>query len=107
MGFRITITRNSIIFAHHKTTCGMKIQQDKKKHFVAGFATTTVVSLLLGYIVGALASVIAGVAKEVYDKVSGKGTPELLDVVATVTGAVAAVATSVAVSSLYSVITGN
>lgn len=85
----------------------MKIQQDKKKHFVAGYAITIVVSILLGYIVGALASIVAGVGKEVYDKVSGKGTPELLDVVATATGAVAAVATSVAISLLYSVLIGN
>ena len=85
----------------------MNIPQDKKKHFVAGFAITAVVSLFFGYIVGAIASVIAAAGKELYDKATGKGTPEILDFVATVLGAVAAVATSVAVSWVFGVIVGT
>ena len=40
----------------------MNIPQDKKKHFVAGFAITAVVSLFFGYIVGAIAAVATYVA---------------------------------------------
>jgi len=85
----------------------MNIPQDKKKHFVAGFAITAVVSLFFGYIVGAIAAVIAAAGKELYDKATGKGTPEILDFVATVLGAVAAVATSVAVSWVFGVFVGT
>ena len=85
----------------------MNIPQDKKKHFVAGFAIVAVVSLFFGYIVGAVAAVIAAAGKELYDKATGKETPEILDFVATVLGAVAAVATSVAVSWIFGVIVGT
>ena len=85
----------------------MNIPQDKKKHFVAGFAITVVVSLFFGYIIGAVAAVIAAAGKGLYDKVTRKGTPEVLDFVATVLGAVAAVATSVAVSWVFGVIVGT
>ena len=85
----------------------MNIPQDKKKQFAAGFAITAVVSLFFGYIVGAIAAVIAAAGKELYDKATGKGTPEILDFVATVLGAVAAVATSVVVSWVFGVIVGT
>lgn len=82
----------------------MNIPQDKKKHFVAGFGITAIVSLFFGYIIGALITILAAAGKELYDKVTGKGTPELLDFVATVLGAVAAIAISVAFSWIYGVV---
>ena len=69
----------------------MKVQEDKKKHFVAGFIIAAVVSLFFGYIAGAAAAIVAGIGKEVYDKVTGKGTPEVLDFLATATGASTAI----------------
>lgn len=76
----------------------MSIQKDKKQHFCAGFAITAVVSLFAGYIIGAIVAIIAGAAKEAYDKITGKGTPEVLDFVTTTLGAIAAIAVSVAFS---------
>lgn len=87
-----------------KQNAVMKIPQDKKKHFVAGFAITAIVSLFFGYIIGVIVAVIAAAGKELYDKVTGTGTPELLDFVATVLGAVAAIAISVAFSWIYGVV---
>lgn len=82
----------------------MKIPQDKKQHFLAGFAITAITSIFFGYIVGVVVAILASAGKEIYDKVTGKGTPELLDFVATVVGSVAAVATSVAVSWIWRVV---
>ena len=85
----------------------MKIPKDKKKHFVAGFAITAIVSLFFGYIIGVIVAVIAAAGKELYDKVTGTGTPEVLDFVATIAGAAAAVIASVVLSSLYYCVFGT
>lgn len=90
-----------------KQNAVMKIQQGKKKHFVAGFAITAIVSLFFGYIIGVLVAVIAAAGKELYDKVTGTGTPEVLDFVATIAGAAAAVIASVALSFLYYCVFGT
>lgn len=82
----------------------MKVQEDKKKHFVAGFIITAVISLFFGYLVGAAAAIVAGIGKEVYDKVTGKGTPEALGFVATAAGAVTAIAISLVSSLLWNLI---
>ena len=81
----------------------MNIPQDKKKHFAAGFAIAAAASLFAGYIVGLLIAILAAAGKEIYDKVTGKGTAELLDFAATAAGATAAVVVSAAVSSLFCV----
>ena len=59
---------------------------DKLKHFFIGY----IISLALPFIgIYALYICIAiAVAKEIYDKISKKGTPEILDVVYTVAPAV-------------------
>ena len=82
----------------------MKVHEDKKKHFVAGFIITAVISLFFGYLVGAAAAIVAGIGKGVYDKVTGKGTPEALDFVATAAGAVTAIAISLVSSLLCNLI---
>lgn len=74
----------------------MNIPQGKKQHFVAGFGITVIASLFVGYLIAAVIAILAAAGKELYDKVTGKGTPELLDFVATVIGTIAAIATSVA-----------
>lgn len=61
------------------------IPLDKANHAVVGSVVYAVVKILTRNPVYAVAaSIVAAVAKEVYDKVSKKGTPELMDIVATV-----------------------
>ncbi len=56
----------------------MKIAKDKKLHFLVGF--------LIALLVNIYAVIVIGALKEIYDKVSKKGTPELLDFIYTVVG---------------------
>lgn len=63
------------------------IAYDKKLHIIAGF----VIGLLGAYCLGSALfgfglACLAGIAKEVYDKVSGRGTVEGLDALATMFG---------------------
>lgn len=63
------------------------IAYDKKLHIIAGF----IIGLAGAYFFGSAPlgfglSCLAGLSKEVYDKVSGKGTPEGLDWLATCLG---------------------
>ena len=64
------------------------IQADKKAHLLMGFL------LVIGTVFTPLQAMCACAAmafgKEVYDLVSGKGTPEFLDFAATVIGGIAA-----------------
>lgn len=58
--------------------------KDKKKHIIAGL----IIGFLGAYCSGSAPfgfglACIAGLGKEVYDKISGKGTPEGLDWLAT------------------------
>lgn len=75
-----------------------KIPEDKRKHFIAGFAIAAVVSLPLGYLIGIASAIVIGAAKEAYDHFTGKGTPEMKDFIATVIGAVCFTALSVVIS---------
>jgi hypothetical protein len=62
-------------------------QKDKRLHAAAGF----IIALLLSVIsplIGIIATVVAGIGKEVYDKVIKKGKAELLDFVFTFLGGV-------------------
>lgn len=64
------------------------IPQDKANHFIYGFVIFILSNLILNAYF-ALAIVFCFAAgKEVYDKVSGKGTPEILDFVATLIPAI-------------------
>ena len=64
----------------------MTIPKDKLLHFVAGSICSTIVYLItLNLTLAIGASVILGIAKEVYDR-RGHGTVEVLDAVATVAG---------------------
>lgn len=60
---------------------------DKKLHIIVGFLISLLgyylfTSLLAGFVLAAL----AGMLKEVIDKITGKGTPELMDFIATIIG---------------------
>ena len=73
------------------------ISLDKAFHFLAGWAiaaTFQSVPLVAATLVAA-----AGIGKEIWDK-RGHGTPELMDVVATLMGGVCGLVVSLAVSAL-------
>ena len=65
-----------------------QLPQDKANHLIYGLLIFILVHFFFGVVAGLLAGTVAAVAKEVYDKVSGKGNPELLDALATIAGAV-------------------
>jgi hypothetical protein len=60
------------------------IPQDKANHFVYGFLIFAFFSLFFTEIICLIIVAFIAAAKEIYDKVSKKGTPELLDFVFTV-----------------------
>jgi hypothetical protein len=66
----------------------MKIEPDKVAHFWAGLAIMLAVSLFGGWVIGLIAAVAAGLLKEAYD-MTGRGTPDIWDAVATGLGGVA------------------
>lgn len=61
------------------------IAYDKRLHLAVG-AIIALATLWINPIVSMTLVVLAGIGKEVYDKVSRKGTPEVMDAVATVIG---------------------
>ena len=69
---------------------------DKVKHFGVGFAISTLTgALLLSYLgeptaplAGLAVGVLAGIAKELYDKFSERGVPDIMDAVFTAFGSV-------------------
>ena len=63
----------------------MVIAQDKLMHYFVGTLIAALLYPLISWWAVAVTVVVA-VGKELYDKYSGKGTPELADVVWTVAG---------------------
>lgn len=61
---------------------------DKYKHVVVSAALSAVLALVLPWWAAALVTLAIGVAKEVYDKVSGRGCAEWGDLVADLVGIV-------------------
>lgn len=75
----------------------MKVPLDKAFHFLAGWAiaaTFQSVPLIAAALVAA-----AAIGKEIWDK-RGHGTPELMDIVATLLGGIAGLVVSLSVSAL-------
>ena len=75
----------------------IRVPLDKAFHFLAGWAiaaTFQSVPLIAAALVGA-----AAVGKEIWDK-RGHGTPELMDIVATLLGGIAGLVVSLSVSAL-------
>jgi hypothetical protein len=63
--------------------------KDKKLHLLAGLALSLLAGLSLCPIVGLVTAAVVGALKEIiWDWLLKKGTPELLDFVATVAGGV-------------------
>ena len=62
---------------------------DKKKHVIVGillfvlFNAIGAFTLWYGITISLVLTVLVAIGKEVYDKVSGKGTSEILDIIAT------------------------
>lgn len=83
-----------------------KTPEDKRKHFVAGFSINAIASLFVGYLLGFVIALLAGAGKEVYDRVTRKGTPEFKDFLYTALGALASVAVSVILTLIISAVLG-
>jgi hypothetical protein len=62
------------------------IPADKANHAVYGAAIACVGALTLGPVAGAVACLLVAVGKELYDRISGTGCPELLDTAWTLVG---------------------
>ena len=68
------------------------MQKDKLKHAIAGVALSIVAGLFVYPLIGLATAAVVGALKEIiWDWLLKKGTPELLDFVATVLGGVGAV----------------
>nr|UVX46253.1 MAG: putative periplasmic lipoprotein [Bacteriophage sp.] len=67
---------------------GYLFSSDKWLHLAAGFIIAYFVGLF-GLLYGFCAGIIAAAGKELYDKISKKGTPELWDFIFTVVGVLA------------------
>jgi len=65
------------------------LQKDKLKHAIAGVALSIVAGLFVYPLIGLATAAVVGALKEIiWDWLLKKGTPELLDFVATVAGGV-------------------
>lgn len=64
----------------------MKISNDKLKHALVSAVIATLLSLFLPWWGAALITLAVGIGKEIYDKVSGKGCAEWLDLLADIVG---------------------
>jgi len=68
-----------------------QLKQDKANHFIYGAFAAAIAVLASGIdpiVISIGASAIIGVAKEVFDSVTGKGEPSYADAVATLAGGV-------------------
>ena len=57
------------------------IDKDKLLHFFWWSVLLTTLSVVFNDVVSITATVLVAIGKEVYDKVSGKGNPEVLDAI--------------------------
>lgn len=63
------------------------MEKDKIYHFVVGILIVTIINIFTcDLLLGLGLTILAGALKEVYDKISGKGTCEVLDAIATIFG---------------------
>ena len=62
------------------------MKTDKKLHIYAGFLISIIGACLWSALFGFGLACLAGLLKEIYDKVTGKGTVEGLDALATMFG---------------------
>lgn len=87
MTFIVCCQKSIVVF--HKNRCDMKMPDiDKQAHFFSGMVLAFTVGLFSDPLWGFLAAMSAGVAKEAWD-MSGRGTPDALDMMSTITGGIA------------------
>lgn len=55
------------------------MKKDKIKHFIAGMAIFLIVWAIVNIHVALIATIVIAGGKEIYDHLSGKGTPEWAD----------------------------
>jgi len=60
---------------------------DKQYHFIAGLCIYTIAQIFMPAIWAMVPVIAIGTGKEVYDYVSGKGTPDINDLLYTIYGA--------------------
>jgi hypothetical protein len=60
---------------------------DKQYHFIAGFLIYLIAQLFVSNLWAMVVVIAIGTLKEVYDYVSGKGTPDINDLLYTIYGA--------------------
>ena len=65
------------------------IPLDKQAHFYSGVALAFAIGILIDPMWGLIAAGLAGAAKEAWDRL-GHGTPDWMDLAATISGGVAA-----------------
>ena len=65
-----------------------QLPQDKANHFIYGAVICLILSFAIPAFYAMLVAVCVGIAKEIYDKVSQKGTPDLMDALVTALGAI-------------------
>lgn len=65
----------------------MKIPIDKKYHLIAGFIIYLIAQLFVPLVYDLIIVIAIGTAKEVYDYLSKKGTPDINDLLFTIYGA--------------------
>lgn len=61
---------------------------DGMKHFILSATLTSLLALILPWWVAALCTLSVGAAKEIYDRVSGRGTAEWKDVLCNLAGTI-------------------
>jgi hypothetical protein len=66
-----------------------QIPADKANHFIYGIVLFILLVFALSPLAALVAVTVTGIVKEVYDKVTGTGTPDYLDAVATALGGLA------------------
>ena len=64
------------------------IAQDKANHFFYGFLIFIFFNVFLSDLISLSIIVFIALAKEIYDKISKKGTPEILDFIFTILPAI-------------------
>ena len=74
--------RPHTITQSHTMNISKIIPTDKVHHMVYSYAITKALRVVLPWYAAAGVAFIIGVGKEIYDKVSGKGTPEWADLLA-------------------------
>lgn len=62
------------------------IADDKKAHFCAGWAIAATALMFVNVWLSILLVAVAGAAKELFDKITGRGTPEIADFLFTLAG---------------------